>query len=107
MFGSKGQPERCRGQTADISAAARGTWQNAHGSGVKGRRNEGMVQTTNPKGAAKVVVGTHNPLVAGSNPAGPIRISFFASSCPSFFVLRPVAEPSFEKPPWIVSSAIC
>ena len=31
-----------------------------------------MVQTTNPKGAAKVVVGTHNPLVAGSNPAGPI-----------------------------------
>lgn len=32
---------------------------------------EGMVQTTNPKGAAKAVVGTHNPLVAGSNPAGP------------------------------------
>lgn len=31
-----------------------------------------MVQTTNPKGAAKVVVGKHNPLVAGSNPAGPI-----------------------------------
>jgi hypothetical protein len=34
--------------------------------------DEGMVQTTNPKGAAKVVVGKHNPLVAGSNPAGPI-----------------------------------
>jgi hypothetical protein len=32
---------------------------------------EGMVQTTNPKGAAKAVVGMHNPLVAGSNPAGP------------------------------------
>lgn len=42
-----------------------------------------MVQTTNPKGAAKAVVGKHNPLVAGSNPAGPIRISFFASPCPS------------------------
>jgi hypothetical protein len=55
----------------------------ARAEGVEARRqtsndnyglpfDEGMVQTTNPKGAAKAVVCTHNPLVAGSNPAGPI-----------------------------------
>jgi hypothetical protein len=33
---------------------------------------EEIVQTTNPKGAAKAVVEKHNRLVAGSNPAGPI-----------------------------------
>ena len=33
-----------------------------------------MVQTTNSKEAAKAVVGKHNPLVAGSNPAGPTFI---------------------------------
>jgi len=31
-----------------------------------------MVQTSNSKEAAKAVAGKHNPLVAGSNPAGPI-----------------------------------
>lgn len=78
LFTGRGWLERCRGQTADISLAAVVVL-----SAVEGHRNEGMVQTTNPKGAAKAVVGKHNPLVAGSNPAGPIRISFFASPCPS------------------------
>ena len=31
------------------------------------------VQTPNPKGAAKVVVGKHNPLVPGSTPGGPTK----------------------------------
>ncbi len=50
-------PGRCRDQTADTL-------------------REGMVQTTNSKEAAKAVVGKHNPLVAGSNPAGPICLVF-------------------------------
>ncbi len=51
------RPGRCRDQTADTL-------------------REGMVQTTNSKEAAKAVVGKHNPLVAGSNPAGPICLVF-------------------------------
>jgi hypothetical protein len=68
-------PGRCRDLTADSAVA-----------------DEEKVQTTNPKGASKDVVGKHNPLVVGSNPTEGILHLFLPA-----FVPVPVSQLLSEK----------